>query len=84
MGIVVKTPEGMLIEQAIRLGFKAFNNEAEYETLVVGMKKAKILGVQDLIIHCDSRLVANQLTEEYAAKNKRMGAYMKLAQKMFK
>ena len=54
VGIVVRTPEGGVIEQAVRLGFKASNNEAEYEALIIGMQKAKLLGVQDLMIHCDS------------------------------
>ena len=66
------------------MGFKASNNEAEYEALIIGMQKAKSLGVQDLMIHCDSQLVANQLTGEYVARNERMGAYMKLAQKLIK
>ena len=63
-----------MIEQAVRLGFKASNNEVEYEALIVGMQKAKHLGVEDLVIHCDSQLVANQLTGKYAARNERMGA----------
>lgn len=46
--------------------------KAKYESLILGMKKARKLGVQDLVIHCDSQLVANQLTREYAARNKRM------------
>lgn len=40
--------------------------------------------MKDLIIHCDSQLVANQLTGEYAARNQMMEAYMGLAQKLFK
>lgn len=46
------------------------------------MKQAKQLGIWDLIIHCDSLLVANQLTGEYAANNERIAAYMKLAQRL--
>lgn len=37
-----------------------------------------------MVFHCDSQLVANQLTGEYATKNERMRAYMRLAQKFFK
>lgn len=57
-----KTLEGYIIKQAVRLGFKTSNNEAEYDALIVGMKKEKLMGVQDLVIHCDSQLVVNQLT----------------------
>ena len=84
VGIVLKSPEGSVIEQSVRLGFAASNNESEYEALIVGMKKAKILGVRNLLIHCDSQLVANQLTGEYAAGNQRMEVYIRLAHRLFR
>ena len=46
------------------------------------MWKPKSLGVQDLVIHCDSQLVANQLTGEFAARNEWMETYTRLAQKL--
>lgn len=54
IGIVLKSLEGIVIEQAVQLGFVAFNNELEYEVLVIGLKKARILSVKDLVIQCDS------------------------------
>ena len=36
VGLVVISPEGIVIEKSLRLGFSATNNEAEYETLLVG------------------------------------------------
>lgn len=46
----------------------ATNNELEYKRLIVGLKKAMILSVKDLLVHYDSQLIANQLTREYAAR----------------
>ena len=37
MGLVVVSPEKIIIEKSLRLGFLATNNEAEYEALLVGM-----------------------------------------------
>ena len=37
-GIVIITPEGILLEHSFRLGFNASNNEAEYEALLVGLR----------------------------------------------
>ena len=37
MGLVVVSPERIIIEKSLRLGFSATNNEAEYEVLLVGM-----------------------------------------------
>ncbi|KAM2778465.1 hypothetical protein COP1_013842 [Malus domestica] len=36
-GVVLVTPDGSMLEQVITLGFKASNNEAEYEALLVGL-----------------------------------------------
>ena len=37
MGLVVMSPEKITIKKSLRLGFSATNNEAGYETLLVGM-----------------------------------------------
>lgn len=80
MGIVLKSPEGTLL---VQLGFYASNNQSEYEALIMGLKKAKLVGIKDLIIQCDSLLVTNQLTREYASRSQKMEAYMRLGQKLF-
>lgn len=49
--IVLKSPEEIIIEQAIRIGFAASNNEAEYKALIMSLKKARMIGVQNLNIH---------------------------------
>ena len=40
VGIVIITPEGIRLEHSFRLGFNAFNDEAEYEALIAGLKTA--------------------------------------------
>lgn len=39
--IVLISPEGLVLEQAVCLGFLASNNKAEYEALVVRLKSAR-------------------------------------------
>ena len=34
MGLVVVSPEGVVIEKSLKLGFSTMNNEAEYEALL--------------------------------------------------
>ena len=36
--IVIITPEGIRLEHSFRLGFRASNNEAEYEALLAGLR----------------------------------------------
>ena len=57
VGIVIIIPEGIRLEHSFRLGFKASNNEAEYEALIVGLRTVLGMGVWDVEIYSDSRLV---------------------------
>ncbi|XP_020415620.1 uncharacterized protein LOC109948104 [Prunus persica] len=59
-GVVITTPDGTLLEQAITLGFPASNNEAEYEALLAGLRLAKELTIKKLAIYSDSQLITNQ------------------------
>ena len=72
------SPDGEIIEQSIRLGFKASNNEAEYEALITGLKLAVAAAEADeVIVFCDSQLIVNQSTGEFEARDERMSAYAK-------
>ena len=58
------------------MGFKASNNEAEYEALIAELKLA-IAVEADVIVFCDSQLIVNQTTGEFATRDERMSAYTK-------
>ncbi|XXG83702.1 hypothetical protein AAC387_Pa10g1395 [Persea americana] len=75
-GIVLQSPEGLVIEQALTFGFKASNNEAEYEALIAGLNSAKILEARLIVVFSDSQLVANELSRDYQARDDRMAAYL--------
>ena len=45
-GIILTTPEGIQLEYALRFGFQASNNEAEYGTLLVRLQLATSMGAQ--------------------------------------
>uniref|UniRef100_A0A2N9HTB0 Uncharacterized protein n=1 Tax=Fagus sylvatica TaxID=28930 RepID=A0A2N9HTB0_FAGSY len=78
VGIVLKSPEGDIIKQAIRLQYPTTNNEAEYEALLLGLKTAKILGATELDVRSDSQLVVGQVNGDYEAKEGRMQQYLQL------
>ena len=48
---------------------RATNNEAEYRSLIEGLKKAQEVGVQDIEVLMDSQLVVKQILGEYRVKN---------------
>ena len=58
-GIVIVTPEGIRLEHSFRLRFKASNNEAEYEAILVGLKTVLGMYARDIEAYSDSRLVVN-------------------------
>ena len=61
VGIVIITPEGILLEHSFQLGFNASNNEVEYEALLVELRAVSRLEAQDVEVYSDSRLVVNQV-----------------------
>ncbi|KAL0413207.1 UNVERIFIED_CONTAM: hypothetical protein Sradi_1522400 [Sesamum radiatum] len=67
-GIVITTPQGEDLEFAIKFSFKASNNEAEYEALVIGMRMAHEMGVRHLLAYLDSQLIVKQVEGTYEAK----------------
>ena len=60
-GIVIITSEGIRLEHSFRLGFRATNNEAEYETLLAKLRTVLSMGAQDVEVSSDSRLVVSQV-----------------------
>ena len=53
----LESPTGEKIEQAIRLGFNASNNESEYEAILAGIELAATVVADKLMIRSDSQLV---------------------------
>ena len=54
VGLVLQTPSDKHMEYAIHIGFKATNNESEYEALLVGFRVATKLAVESLDAFSDS------------------------------
>jgi ribonuclease HI len=78
-GLVITAPNGLTTEYAIRFGFEASNNVAEYEALLAGLTIALDLHAEAVTIRSDSKLVVGQLTGEFVAKGERMKLYAEKA-----
>ncbi|GJX28118.1 reverse transcriptase domain-containing protein [Tanacetum coccineum] len=74
--VVLTDPEGTEFTYALRFQFEATNNEVEYEDLIAGLQIAKKIGVQNLQVNVDSKLVANQLNGTYIEKETDMIKYL--------
>ena len=75
IGLVLMSPEKVVIEKSLRLNFLATNNEAEYETLLVGMTMVQRMGGKSIKLFSDSRLVVGQVRGEFEAKDERIQGY---------
>nr|XP_018677532.1 PREDICTED: uncharacterized protein LOC103974988 [Musa acuminata subsp. malaccensis] len=75
-GLVLVTPDGRSIERSFRFGFRATNNEAEYEALLAGLRLALEMRVTDIRVITESQLVARQLDGEYEARDPTMVKYL--------
>ena len=53
-GLILTSLEGIDIEYALRFGFQASNNEAEYEAIIVGLNLARSMEVDQLKVCSDS------------------------------
>ena len=74
-GLILSSPDGFEICQAIRFTFPLTNNEAEYEALLAGMGLAKNLEVRHLRAFSDSTLVVKHFSGKYEQKELRTKAY---------
>jgi len=75
-GVILEGSKGLLIEQALRFAYKASNNQAEYEALIVERLLAKELGARSLLVKSDSLLVIG----EYQAKDSQLASYLRYVQ----
>ena len=83
-GLILTSPEGIDIEYALRFGFQASNNEAEYEAVIAGLNLSHSLEVDQLEVHSDSQLVVRQIEDTYEARSEKMVLYLQKVRDLLK
>ncbi|MDR1043515.1 MAG: ribonuclease HI family protein [Candidatus Adiutrix sp.] len=77
-GAVLYDDQGRVrAEISLYLGPRVTNNEAEYQGLLAGLKRALELGVTHLKIRMDSELAVRQVLGVYKVKNARLAVFFK-------
>lgn len=69
---VLSTPDGKVIDEAAELIGPATNNVAEYRAVMLGLRRARALGAEEVELVNDSELVAKQMTGAYRVKHPAM------------
>lgn len=83
-GVILTSPYGFKIPQAIKFHINVTNNEAENEALIAGLQLAQHLEASVVKIFSDSLLVVKQILGEYKVTHNRMTAYMEAAQNLIR
>jgi ribonuclease HI len=78
---VITSPTGVKHRYAASLIFalesdRCTNNVAEYEAVILVLRKLRALGVTTCIIKTDSKVVASQVKKEYSAKDPALMQYL--------
>jgi ribonuclease HI len=68
-GAVLSDAQGSVVEELCEYLGEATNNVAEYRALLLGLKKALDLGVEEIDVLADSELMVRQLLGRYRVKN---------------
>lgn len=67
-GAVLYDEQGQEVAALSRYLGRTTNNEAEYQALLMGLKRAQELGAQRLTVKMDSELIVRQLEGKYRVK----------------
>ena len=78
VGVIIITSEGETLRYGVQLIFPATNNEVEYEGVLTGLRVGKALGVKNLLLQSNSKLVVCQIKGEFKANEERMQKYLRL------
>jgi ribonuclease HI len=66
---VISTPAGDVLGEHAQLLGEVTNNVAEYRALLLGLERARELGVSDVEVVGDSELIAKQINGAYKVKH---------------
>ena len=68
-GAVILDEEGRVLARLGRFLGKQTNNVAEYQGLLLGLRRARQMGAREVEVRADSQLLIRQLQGKYAVKN---------------
>jgi len=60
-GVVLEGPGDLFLEQALQFGFRATNNQAEYEALLVGLNLSYDMGAREVTCKSNSQVMVGQV-----------------------
>ena len=62
ISIIMTSPKKDILKYGVQLQFPVMNNEAEYKAVFASLRIAKALGIKNLKLRTDSKLIVGQIT----------------------
>jgi len=75
IGVLLVSPEEAFTPLAIKLGFEAANNIAEYEACILALEAALELGIKELEVFGDSALIICLIKGEWKTRDEKLLPY---------
>jgi ribonuclease HI len=75
VGVVFVSLARDTISLSYKLEFETTNNVVEYEALVLGLRVAKDMGIEEISVCGDAKLIVNQIKNIYQDKHPRLRTY---------
>jgi ribonuclease HI len=83
-GAVIVNPAGHIVAKLGKFLGESTNNVAEYTGLILGLRRAKAMGIKELDVFSDSELIVKQIHGDYAVKADHLKALHEEAQTLLK
>jgi ribonuclease HI len=85
--VILTSPSRIKLRYTARLQFnneadKCTNNITEYEAILLGLRKLRVIDVQRCILRVDSKVVAGQIEKECIAREPTLKKYLLLVRRM--
>jgi ribonuclease HI len=61
---------------AVKLDFSCTNNIAEYETLLLGLRKLKAMGIRRAVLETDSQVISGHIDKGCKARDPKLDKYL--------
>ncbi|XP_072078058.1 uncharacterized protein [Arachis hypogaea] len=75
-GVILESNQGTRIELSLRFEFPTSNNQVEYEALLAGLKLAKEVGAERLMVFSDLQVITSQINSTYQPKDPIIKKYL--------
>jgi ribonuclease HI len=75
---VLVVPSKVRTCYAARLDFSCTNNIAEYEALLLGLRKLKAMGIRRAVLKTDSQVISSHVDKSIKARDLKLEKYLSM------